>query len=154
ITFRCLDSRLRGGYILPPLRGGYVKFTPPRQRASAHGADMEQRIEAFLHYMSAERGASKNTIDAYRNDLTRFAEFCNNGASSNGARADVLNIDRDVITNYILWLRNKNEYAPATVARKVAAVKSFCAFLLDHGDITSNPTASIDSPRAPKPVPR
>ena len=36
---------------------------------------MDTRIEAFLHYMSAERGASKNTIDAYRNDLTRFAEF-------------------------------------------------------------------------------
>ena len=115
---------------------------------------MDQRIDAFLHYMSAERGASKNTIDAYRNDLTRFADFCSDGLGTDGARANVKSIDRDVITNYIGWLRNKNEYAPATVARKVAAVKSFCAFLLDHGDITTNPTASIDSPRAPKPVPR
>ena len=112
---------------------------------------MEQRVEAFLHYMSAERGASKNTIDAYRNDLTRFAQFA---AERGSAPTIAETITRDLITDYILWLRNKNEYAPATVARKVAAVKSFCAFLLEQGAITANPTASIDSPRAPKPVPR
>jgi integrase/recombinase XerD len=112
---------------------------------------VQERVDAFLHYMSAERGASKNTLDAYRNDLTRFAEFTSERGGS-GTVAETVN--RDLITDYILWLRNKIEYKPATIARKVAAVKSFCAFLLDHGDLTSNPTASIDSPRAPKPVPR
>ena len=114
---------------------------------------MEQRVEAFLHYLSAERGASKNTIDAYRNDLTRFTEFTADHTGKDGAGASTEAISRDLITNYILWLRDENQYAAATVARKVAAVKSFFAFLLDHGEITSNPTASIDSPRAPKPVP-
>jgi integrase/recombinase XerD len=113
---------------------------------------VDTRIEAFLHYMSAERGASKNTIDAYRNDLSRFAEFAGQ-RGGNGALPSASKIDRDLITDYILWLRQQT-YAPATVARKVAAVKSFCAFLLDHGDLTSNPTAAVDSPRAPKPVPR
>ncbi len=113
---------------------------------------MDARIEAFLHYMSAERGASKNTIDAYRNDLTRFAEFAGE-RGGNGSHPSASKIDRDLITDYILWLKQQT-YAAATVARKVAAVKSFCAFLLDHGDLTSNPTAAIDSPRAPKPVPR
>jgi integrase/recombinase XerD len=106
---------------------------------------VDTRIEAFLHYMSAERGASKNTIDAYRNDLTRFAEFAGE-RSGNGARPSASKIDRDLITDYILWLKEQT-YAAATVARTVAAVKSFSAFLLD-------PTAAIDSPRAPKPVPR
>ena len=113
---------------------------------------MDSRIDAFLHYMSAERGASMNTIDAYRNDLTRFAEF-SAGRGGNGAENSASKIDRDLITDYILWLRQKT-YAQATVARKVAAVKSFCAFLLDHGDLTTNPTAAVDSPRAPKPVPK
>ena len=116
---------------------------------------MEQRIEAFLHYLSAERGSSKNTIDAYRNDLTRFAEFTNS-RGTDGHHSGIEALDRDLITAYIFWLRSPSEhdYAAATVARKVAAVKSFCAFLLDHGEITANPTASIDSPRAPKPVPK
>jgi integrase/recombinase XerD len=114
---------------------------------------MDQHIDSFLHYMSAERGSSKNTIDAYRNDLTRFAEFAAE-RGRNGSQPHVANIDRDLITDYILWLRGDRGYKPATVARKVAAVKSFCTFLLDHGEITANPTAAIDSPRAPKPVPR
>jgi integrase/recombinase XerD len=102
--------------------------------------------------MSAERGASKNTLDAYRNDLTRFSQFAGE-RGANGAQPSADQIDRSLITDYIFWLR-KQTYAPATVARKVAAVKSFCAFLLDHGDLTTNPTAAVDSPRAPKPVPR
>ena len=113
---------------------------------------MTKRVEGFLHYMSAERGSSKNTIDAYRNDLTRFQEFAQQ-RGDNGADPEAFEIDRDLIVDYIGWLNGK-QYAKATVARKVAAVKSFCAFLLDRGDLTTNPTASVSSPRAPKPVPK
>jgi integrase/recombinase XerD len=113
---------------------------------------VQDRIDAFLHYMSAERGASKHTIDAYRNDLTRFDEFTCSRAG-NGQAHTTADIDRDTITDYIIWLHGKT-YAPATVARKVAAVKSFCAFLMDSGDLRNDPTASINSPRAPKPVPK
>ncbi len=124
---------------------------------------MEDRVDGFLHYMSAERGASKNTIDAYRNDLNGFSGFAlahasnggsdsPNGASSDGGSTD-WEIDRALIVDYIGWLNDK-QYAKATVARKVAAVKSFCAFLLDHGVLTTNPTASVSSPRPPRPVPK
>ena len=125
---------------------------------------MEDRVDGFLHYMSAERGASKNTIDAYRNDLNGFSGFAiaqtNNGTNgssgSNGPSSSVVidwKIDRTLIVDYIGWLNDK-QYAKATVARKVAAVKSFCAFLLDRGELTTNPTASVSSPRAPRPVPK
>ena len=112
---------------------------------------MQDRVHSFLHYMFAERGSSKNTIDAYRNDLTRFAEFAAERSGNGTVAASA--ISRELITDYIAWLHER-AYAPATVARKVAAVKSFCGFLLDHGDLASNPTAAIDSPRAPKPVPK
>lgn len=115
------------------------------------GGFVHDRVEAFLHYLSAERGASKNTIDAYRSDLKGFLQFLGergaNGSSPSHA------ITRTSVIDYIADL-NGRQYAKATVARKVAAVKSFSAFLLDHGDLTSNPTAEIDSPRAPKPVPK
>ena len=113
---------------------------------------MRDRIEAFLQYLSAERGASKNTIDAYRNDLSGLAAFADS-VSKNGHAPTANEIDRELVMGFIGDL-NRRRYAKATVARKVAAVKSFCAFLLDHGDLTSNPTAQIDSPRAPKPVPK
>ena len=129
---------------------------------------MLERVEDFLHYLSAERGSTKNTVDAYRNDLTGFSRFTLErriaaGASSNGAPAgsaaltdgdiSAKSIDRQLIVDYLADL-NRREYAKSTVARKVAAVKSFCSFLLDSGDLTSNPTASVNSPRAPKPVPQ
>ena len=112
---------------------------------------MQDRIEAFLHYLSAERGASKNTIDAYRNDLGGFRKFID----GNGFAAPEVDqaITRDSITGYIGDL-NDRRYAKATVARKVAAMKSFCTFLLDQGDLRSNPATLVDSPRAPKPVPK
>jgi integrase/recombinase XerD len=112
---------------------------------------VHDRIEAFLHYLSAERGSSKNTIDAYRNDLNGFMRYLEAQGANGGAAREV--ISRKSVTGYISDL-NGRQYAKATVARKVAAVKSFCAFLIDHGDLTSNPTAEIDSPRAPKPVPK
>jgi len=124
------------------------------------------RVEDFLHYLSIERGSTKNTIDAYRNDLTGFSKFSIerqaalvvDGASKTAPSGDngsvsAKSIDRQLIVDYLADL-NRREYAKATVARKVAAVKSFCAFLLDGGDLTSNPTAQINSPRAPKPVPK
>lgn len=111
---------------------------------------MEDRVEAFLHYMAAERGSSKNTIDAYRNDLTAFSLFLKGAVDG---RPPLEALDRSLILRYIQWLNDK-QYARATVARKVAAVKSYCAFLLDHGDIVIDPTASVSSPRAPKPVPK
>jgi integrase/recombinase XerD len=115
------------------------------------GGFVQDRVEAFLHYLSAERGSSKNTIDAYRNDLGGFRRFI----ESNGFHAPEPSgsITRDSINAFIGDL-NDRRYAKATVARKVAAVKSFCAFLLDHGDLSSNPATQVDSPRAPKPVPK
>ncbi|MQC18779.1 MAG: site-specific tyrosine recombinase XerD [Chloroflexi bacterium] len=112
---------------------------------------MQDRAEAFLHYLSAERGSSKNTIDAYRNDLSGFRRFVDDNGYADPAIAKT--ITRNSINAYIGDLNNRR-YARATVARKVAAVKSFCAFLLDHGDLTSNPATQVDSPRAPKPVPK
>jgi integrase/recombinase XerD len=110
---------------------------------------VDDRVEAFLHYLSAERGSSKNTIDAYRNDLNGFLRYLE-ANPSNGTSPE---LTKQEIVGYIADLNNRR-YARATVARKVAAVKSFCAFLLDHGDLTTNPTADVDSPRAPKAVPK
>jgi integrase/recombinase XerD len=102
--------------------------------------------------MSAERGSSKNTIDAYRNDLSGFRQFLGTQPSENGV-SPLASLDRARILGFISWLNEKG-YARATVARKVAAVKSFCTFLVDRGDLASDPTAAVSSPRAPKPVPK
>ena len=124
---------------------------------------MEDRIGHFLHFLSAEKGASDNTIAAYRNDLTQFHHYLSgtaglNGSSgggngSNGNSTDWRRINKDVIITYVQELKQRR-YAEASVARKVAAVKSFFQFLQAEGAIQGNPTESLEAPRVGKTLPR
>ena len=115
---------------------------------------MDNRISHFLHFMSVEKGASGNTIDAYRNDLVQFnTVLASFNGHTNGNSRDWRRIDQDNIVAYVLELKNRR-YAEATVARKVAAIKSFFQFLHAEGAIPSNPTESLRSPRVGKSLPK
>jgi integrase/recombinase XerD len=113
---------------------------------------MDANIQEFLDYLVVERGSSDNTVAAYRNDLTQFYEFVTQPAQLDGS-AHWGDLTRDHLINYILYLRER-EYASATVARKVAAMKSFCHFLLRTGVISGNPAEDLDSPRVKKQLPQ
>jgi integrase/recombinase XerD len=108
---------------------------------------MRQQIDDFLHYLEAEKGCSENTISAYRNDLTQFFEFITQGVQT------WQEVDKIKLVEYIKLLR-KRKYASSTVARKVAAVKSFFHFLLDQDFLEDDPTATLDSPKVKKRLPR
>lgn len=112
---------------------------------------MEATIQEFLDYLTAERGSSDNTIAAYRNDLTQFDEFIG-GVGALSVEGGWEGLTRDHLINYILWLKER-EYASATVARKVAAMKSFCQFLVRTGASDDNPAEELDSPKVKKQLP-
>ena len=111
---------------------------------------MDANILEFLNHLEAEKGSSSNTVAAYRNDLTQFYDFVSAGGRlQDGAWEE---ISRDDLINYILWLKER-EYASATVARKVAAMKSFYGFLVRSGAIEDNPAEELDSPKVKKQLP-
>ncbi len=113
---------------------------------------MEDRIRHFLRFLSVERGAAENTVDAYRTDLLQFYTGLS-PLSLNGGSTDWRRVSRDVIVSYISELKERR-YAEATVARKVAAMKSFFQYLHAEGIIRRNPTESLESPRVGKSLPR
>lgn len=113
---------------------------------------MDDRIGHFLHFLSAEKGASENTIAAYRNDLSQFHIFLGT-INLNGNSTDWRRITKDSIVTYVLDLKER-KYAEASVARKVAAVKSFFQYLQAEGMIQRNPTETLESPRVGKSLPR
>jgi integrase/recombinase XerD len=115
------------------------------------GDAMDANIQEFLDYLVTERGSSDNTVSAYRNDLTQFYDFVTLPAQFDG-RASWGDLTRDHLIEYILFLKER-EYASATVARKVAAMKSFCHFLLRIGAISEDPAEDLDSPRVKKQLP-
>ena len=114
---------------------------------------MDEHIGHFLSFLSVEKGASGNTVSAYRNDLQQFDLFIT-GLNGNGQHArDWEALERTLIAEYLLSLKRKN-YAEATVARKVAAIKSFFQYLQAEGMIRRNPAESLESPRVGRSLPK
>ena len=104
-------------------------------------------IEAFLDMMSAERGASINTMAAYRRDLL---DFTGHRAAKGGS---VKAATRDDIKAYLAMLSNAGA-AGSTQARRLSALRQFFAFLYLDGIRKDDPTDAIDAPRRQRPLPK
>jgi integrase/recombinase XerD len=109
---------------------------------------LDKGVKDFLEHLSAERGYSPNTISAYAIDLSQFQDFLANRLY------DWRRVRKDDIAQYIISLKGDRQYSSATVARKVAAIKSFFHFLWKEGYIADDPTSTLDSPRVEKRLPR
>ena len=101
------------------------------------------RIGAFLEMMSAERGASPNTLDAYGRDLLDASEFCGGGLTRASAHE---------LSGWLADLAARG-MAPSTQARKLSAVRRFFRFLFQEGDRKDDPTARLDGPSPVREVP-
>ncbi|MEE8419651.1 MAG: site-specific tyrosine recombinase XerD [Dehalococcoidales bacterium] len=116
---------------------------------------MKEDIDRFINYLSVERGFSENTMAAYRNDLSQLATYIEEEAAKQGSPASWANFTRQIMLAYQLTLKERN-YAPTTLARKVAAAKSFFKFMIAEGYLKDNPTDNIASPNVgrilPKPI--
>ncbi len=113
---------------------------------------MQDMIQAFLAFLAEEKNYADNTIAAYRNDLTQFLRYLEE-QSIQTKEPDWAEIDKQVIVGYILDLKER-EYTSSTVARKVAAIKSFFHYLMAEGIIKDDPTTTLDSPKVKKRLPK
>lgn len=116
---------------------------------SAHDSRLTQQVENFLQALQAGKGFSQNTISAYRNDLGQFAVQL----QKDQGVTDWSAARQDHLVNYLLHLKER-KYASSTVARKTAAMKSFFHYLVESGQISSDPAAMLSSPKVDKYVPR
>lgn len=115
---------------------------------------MDEGINSFISYLSVEKGFSNNTLDAYKNDLSQFVEHIRKQAvKEDKQKLSWEGVDRSAILDYLVTLRERS-YAPATMARKVAAIKSFFNFLVSEGTLKKNPTEGISGPKVGKALPR
>ena len=113
---------------------------------------MQELIQAFLNFLADEKSYADNTIAAYRNDLTQFERHLGErGIQTKPPDWDA--IGKQIIVGYILDLKER-EYTSSTVARKVAAIKSFFHYLLAENLIKDDPTTTLDSPKVKKRLPR
>ncbi len=107
---------------------------------------MQNLVMTFLDSLKEEKGYSHNTIVAYQNDLTQFCTFMQKNCHVDNWSS----VSPDNMVTFVNDLRYEREYASATVARKVAAAKSFFHFLCEKGFCQSDPTSELDSPKVRK----
>lgn len=104
-------------------------------------------IEAFLDMMSAERGASPNTLEAYRRDLLAFeAHLARQGLPAPKAT-------REHVKGYLAHMAAQGSAANSQ-ARRLSTLRQYFAFLYAEGRRSDDPTSAVDSPRRAQPLPK
>ena len=114
---------------------------------------MREEIRSFLNYLAVEKGYSENTVAAYRNDLSGLANFAEEELAKQSAALSWANFSRQGMLSYMLDLKERG-YVAATMARKVAAARSFFDFLVAEGIIKVDPTENMSSPSVGKSLPK
>lgn len=111
------------------------------------GNRSQHLLERFLEMMAAERGASANTLAAYRRDLEAYC-----GALS-AAGQSAASATPEAIRGHLAAL-DAEGLARSSAARKLSAIRQFHRFLHADGLAPDNPATTIDSPRAARPLPK
>lgn len=99
---------------------------------------MKEDVQSYLDFLIVERGASLQTLEAYRRDLGRFLSF----TEQRGVESANEVTDRDV-TEFLVKLREEG-LASSSVNRMLAAVRGFFKFLLREKRISRNPARGIE----------
>jgi integrase/recombinase XerC len=110
---------------------------------------MEAALAEYLHHLALEKNASAHTVKSYREDLTQAIGFFHTKV---GAQAGPDRLTPRVLRAYTAWLHEQG-YAKTTIARRIAAVRSWCRHLCRQGDLTTNPADGLHGPRQDKKLP-
>jgi integrase/recombinase XerC len=104
-------------------------------------------LEAFVAHLRDERGLSAHTVAAYRRDLTQLLQYAGRAGVADPAQVEPLLLRR------FLALQRTRGLAPASIARKAAALWAGFRFLARRGLVPDDPAAGLGVPRGPKRLP-
>jgi integrase/recombinase XerC len=111
---------------------------------------MEQAVAEYLHHLGVEKNASPHTVKSYREDLTQALDFFRSRLDNRLPGPDRLNTR--LLRAYLAWLHEQG-YSRSTIARRLAAVRSWCRFLCRQGVLSTNPAVGLRGPRQDKKLP-
>jgi integrase/recombinase XerD len=110
-------------------------------------------VEQFLQYLVVERGLAGNTVESYRRDLRRYADFL--GSRAKTELADVTETD---VAEFRAALRTGDDEHPplavSSVGRAVVAVRGMHAFALKQGLVDADPAGEVAPPPPPRRLPK
>ncbi|MGX1263880.1 integrase/recombinase XerD [Rossellomorea marisflavi] len=110
---------------------------------------LEDRIEDYMHFLTVEKGLSKNTIDSYKRDLKSYSLYIKNVEGMEGWNE----VSRVNIVQFLGHLGDQGK-SSKTVARHVASIRSFHQFLLREKAVEQDPTVHLETPRTERKLPK
>ncbi len=116
---------------------------------SVPGAAMNEMIEKFLRYLRYERNVSPHTLRSYHTDLKQFLAYV---TPPGGVPVALGAVDHRLIREFMGYLHDQG-MEKSSVARKLAALRSFFKFCVREGMLTHNPGRLVATPKLPKRVP-
>lgn len=144
------SERGRGTASRVSRKTGSAKASP---EAAPSGPSPEHRadIEEFLQHIAHERGLGSRTVGAYADDLAEFAAFL--GSYHGNAGWQWGEQDRLAVRSWMADLASRRGLAKRSIARKLAAVRSFYKFLHGEGRVATNPARAVRTPKLDKTLP-
>ena len=104
-------------------------------------------LDSFLHYLTVEKGLSRNTIEAYHRDLTRFLLYLKGKGIEDPAKVEKLDIQA-----FLLALK-RDRLSARTIARNLVALRTFFRYLIEEALLKKNPVEELESPRLARKLP-
>lgn len=111
---------------------------------------LEQGLAEFLTHLGLEKNASDKTVKSYREDLTQALTFSRERLKKQQTAPD--DWTTRLLRSFIAWLHEQG-YAKTTIARRLAAVRSFGKYLCREGVLTANPALGLRGPRQDRKLP-
>ena len=111
---------------------------------------MHPTIARFLEHLKTERNSSDHTIRGYEVDLAQFQHYL---VQTVGEGVDPTTLDAKRVRAYSAWL-NGQGYAPSTVARRLACLRSFYRYLRRRGVMEADPVGGLRNPKQPRRLPK
>lgn len=102
-------------------------------------------MRSYLHHCRTEKGLSQNTLEAYRQDLAKFGEFCPD--------APLESVNLQTLRSYLDHLRSRT-LSPRSIARQVTTLRGFFSFLAEEGLTEGNAAELLSAPKTGSSLPK
>jgi integrase/recombinase XerD len=120
------------------------------------GDELDGMLAEYETWLRVERGLAPNSLAAYRRDLRRYTAYLRR----RGVTGDVAHVDESVVAGYVDELQQARtddglrRYKESSIARALAAVRSFHRFCVEEGLLRSDPSEEVGAPRVPQGIPK
>lgn len=111
--------------------------------------DFKTLLSVFFNYLTVEKGLSQNTLESYKNDLTKYISFLEEREITSPD-----NVTAGLMREFIMNLMNSKSLAIASIQRHLSSIRQFHKFMVREGITETDPMLNIETPKGWRRLPK